>query len=391
MLKVQTGLETFLESPPQWIFDLRLGLLSNPASIDKRFRHARVLINKRIPGKLSALYSPQHGFFADRQANMVESEDTIDPLLQLPVFSLYGRTRIPTRQMFDPIDVLIIDLQDAGTRVYTFIYTMSYCMEAARRFGKKILVLDRPNPIGGEIIEGNCTAPDYTSFVGRFPIPMRHGLTIGELALLFNRHFEIGCDLEVVAMKNWTRNMYFMDTGLHWVPPSPNLPTPISAMVYPGQVLWEGTNISEGRGTAQPFEIFGAPFMDPQRLLLDTGGIDLTGAELRETAFEPTADKWKNQLCHGCQIHITNRREFRPYIAGLTLLQAVIRHHSGQFEWKSPPYEYEFKRLPIDLIIGNKKIRKQVETGESVAEITASWQSELDEFIKISREFYLYL
>jgi uncharacterized protein YbbC (DUF1343 family) len=161
-------------------------------------------------------------------------------------------------------------------------------------------------------------------------------------------------------------------------------------MVYPGQVLWEGTNISEGRGTAQPFEIFGAPFMDPQRILSDTGGIYLTGADLRETAFEPTADKWKNQLCHGCQIHITNRREFRPYIAGLTLLQAVIRHHSGQFEWKSPPYEYEFKRLPIDLIIGNKKIRKQVETGESVAEITASWQAELDEFIKISREFYLY-
>jgi uncharacterized protein YbbC (DUF1343 family) len=390
MLEVQTGLETFLESPPEWIFDHRLGLLSNPASIDKRFRHARVLINKRIPGKLSALYSPQHGFLADRQANMVESDDTIDPLLQLPVFSLYGRTRIPTRQMFDPIDVLIIDLQDAGTRVYTFIYTMSYCMEAARRFGKKILVLDRPNPIGGEIIEGNCTAPDCTSFVGRFPIPMRHGLTIGELALLFNRHFEIGCDLEVVAMKNWTRNMYFMDTGLHWVPPSPNLPTPISAMVYPGQVLWEGTNISEGRGTAQPFEIFGAPFMDPQRLLSDTGRIYLTGAELRETAFEPTADKWKNQLCRGCQIHITNRSEFRPYIAGLTLLQAVIRHHSGQFEWKSPPYEYEFKRLPIDLIIGNKKIRKQVETGESVAEITASWQAEFDEFRKISREFYLY-
>jgi len=390
MLKVQTGLETFLESPPEWIFDLRLGLLSNPASIDNRFRHARGLINKRIPGKLSALYSPQHGFLADRQANMIESEDTIDPLLQLPVFSLYGETRIPTRQMFEPIDVLIIDLQDAGTRVYTFIYTMSYCMEAARRFGKKILVLDRPNPIGGEIIEGNCTATDCTSFVGRYPIPMRHGLTIGELALLVNRQFEIGCDLEVVAMKNWTRSMYFTDTGLHWVPPSPNLPTPISTMVYPGQVLWEGTNISEVRGTAQPFEIFGAPFMDPQRFLSDTGGTDLTGAVLRETAFKPTADKWKNQLCHGYQIHITNRHEFRPYIAGLTLLQAVIRYHSGQFEWKSPPYEYEFKRLPIDLIIGNKKIRKQIETGESVVEIKASWQAELDEFRKISREFYLY-
>jgi uncharacterized protein YbbC (DUF1343 family) len=390
MRKVQTGLETFLESPPQWIFDQRLGLLCNPASIDSRLRHARLLINKRFPNNLSALYSPQHGFLADRQANMIESDDTVDPIVQLPVFSLYGKTRIPTRQMFDPIDVLIIDLQDVGTRVYTFIYTMSYCMEAATRFGKKILVLDRPNPLGGEIVEGNCTAPDCTSFVGRYPIPMRHGLTIGEIALLFNRHFEIGCDLEVVPMKYWSRNMYFMDTGLHWVCPSPNLPTPESAVVYPGQVVWEGTNISEGRGTTKPFEIFGAPFIDPQRILSDTGAISIKGAKLRETAFEPTADKWKNQLCHGCQIHITNRPEFRSYTAGLSALQAVIHHHRDRFEWQPPPYEYEFKRLPIDLIIGDKKIRKCVEKGEPVAEIKASWQGELDEFKRISREFFLY-
>ena len=390
MLKVQTGLEVFLESPLEWISDQRLGLLCNPASIDSEFRHSRLRIHQHFSGKLSALYSPQHGFLADRQANMVESDDTTDPVTQLPVFSLYGRTRIPTRQMFEPIDVLIIDLQDAGTRVYTFIYTMSYCMEAAGRYGKKILVLDRPNPIGGEIVEGNCMSPDCVSFVGRFPIPMRHGLTIGELALMFNRYFDVGCDLEVVPMKHWSRNMYFMDTGLHWIPPSPNLPTAESAMVYPGQVLWEGTNISEGRGTTKPFEIFGAPFIDPQRILSDPGSLHLPGVKLRETAFEPTADKWKNQLCHGCQIHITDRQEFRPYTAGLTLLQAVIRHHRDQFEWKPPPYEYEFKRLPIDLIIGSKKIRKSLEKGEPVADITASWQEELNEFKKISREFYLY-
>ncbi|UCH23713.1 MAG: DUF1343 domain-containing protein [Deltaproteobacteria bacterium] len=390
MTKVQTGLERFLASPPRWIFGCRLGILSNPASVDSCLRHSRVLINRRIPDKLNALYAPQHGFFADKQDNMVESDDTIDPILQLPVFSLYGRTRKPTKEMFDPIDVLIIDLQDTGTRVYTFISTMSYCLEAARRFGKKVLVLDRPNPISGEMIEGNCLAPDDASFVGRFPIPMRHGLTIGELALLFNRHFKIGCDLEVIAMRHWKRSMYYQDTGLHWIPPSPNLPTPVSSLVYPGQVLWEGTNISEGRGTAQPFEIFGAPFINPQRILSEMGESELTGAALRQTAFEPTSNKWKNRLCHGLQIHITNRREFKPYITGLRLLQAVICHHQSQFEWKPPPYEYEFERLPIDLIIGNKQIRLQVAEGGNIDEIAASWKAELDEFITISREFHLY-
>ena len=219
---------------------------------------------------------------------------------------------------------------------------------------------------------------------------MRHGLTIGELALLFNRYFEIGCDLEVVEMKNWTRKMYFMDTGLPWVPPSPNLPTPISVMVYPGQVLWEGTNISEGRGTAQPFEIFGAPFMDPQYILSETEGIYIPGAELRETAFEPTADKWKNRLCRGCQIHITNRRELRPYITGLTLLQAVIRHHRGQFEWKPPPYEYEFERLPMDLILGDTGLRTAIQQGVDILSLENSWQDDLEDFDKLRREVFLY-
>ncbi|UCH20970.1 MAG: DUF1343 domain-containing protein, partial [Deltaproteobacteria bacterium] len=232
MRSVQTGLERFLESPPKWVSGKRLGLLSNPASVNRRFYHARELICQQIPAKLTALYSPQHGFFGAKQDNMVESEDMIDPVLQLPVFSLYSHTRTPNEEMFEPIDILIIDLQDAGTRVYTFIYTMSYCLEAAKRFSKKVLVLDRPNPISGAETEGNLVAPDCNSFVGRYPIPMRHGLTLGELALLFNKHFGIECDLEVVPMKNWARAMYFQDTGLPWIPPSPNLPTPATARVY---------------------------------------------------------------------------------------------------------------------------------------------------------------
>ncbi len=260
---VKTGLEVFLDTPPPSVKGQRLGLLCNPASVDRRLVHARQRIDRTFPGQLKALYAPQHGFYAEKQDNMIESADRLDPATGLPVFSLYGDTRVPTRSMMDPIDVMLVDLQDVGTRVYTFIYTLSYCMEAARQYGKKIIVLDRPNPVGGLRVEGNLLDPDCSSFVGRYPIPMRHGLTIGELALLFNTHFGIGCDLEVVSMQGWKREMIFSQTGLPWVAPSPNLPTPASAMVYPGQVIWEGTNISEGRGTTQPFELFGAPFIAP--------------------------------------------------------------------------------------------------------------------------------
>lgn len=387
---VQTGLERFIEIPPKWIQSCRLGLLCNPASIDRNFRHARGLIDKKFPGQLKALYSPQHGFFAEKQDNMIESEDMIDPELNIPVFSLYGETRIPTKEMFDPVDVLIIDLQDVGTRVYTFIYTMSYCLEAAKNFGKKVVVLDRPNPVCGSAVEGNCLSSECKSFVGRFPIPMRYGMTMGEISLLFNNYYGTGCDLEVIAMKGWHRAMFFHDTGLPWIPPSPNLPTTISAIVYPGQVLWEGTNISEGRGTSQPFEVFGAPFIDTKKVLSDVGGGKLEGAILRYNVFEPTSNKWKGTLCRGFQIHITDPNKFNPYITSLKLLKSVCFHHKGEFEWKQPPYEYESKRLPIDLIIGDKEIRRRIEQNDNMDDIVDSWRDGLNEFIEISRKFYLY-
>lgn len=390
MTTIQTGLESFVRNPPSWAAGCRVGLLCNPASVDKHFRHARVLIDKACHGKLAALFSPQHGFFSEKQDNMVESEHMVDPGLNIPVFSLYGRTRIPTAEMFDLIDVLIIDLQDAGTRVYTFVYTMSYCMEAAKKFDKTVVILDRPNPLNGTSIEGNCLSEEHISFVGRFPIPMRHGMTIGELALLFNRHFGIGCRLEVVPMKGWTRNMYFTDTGLPWIPPSPNLPTPAAAMVYPGQVVWEGTNVSEGRGTTQPFEIFGAPFVDPGRLLEKAGPPESTGVVFRPLAFEPTSNKWKGQLCHGFQLHVVDPAKYAPYRTSLTLLQAVLAHHRKDFQWKDPPYEYEFEKRPIDLILGSRSIRRRIEALEEIEQIEADWQAELNEFKALSREYYIY-
>lgn len=390
MNTVVTGLQRWVESPGRDMRHKRLGLLCNPASVDSCLRHARELIAQRFPGRLTALYAPQHGFFAEKQDNMVESADGRDPFLGIPVFSLYGETRVPTARMFEPIDVLLVDLQDIGTRVYTFIYTMSYCLEAARKFGKKVVVLDRPNPIGGNLIEGNCLKPAMASFVGRYPLPMRHGLTIGELALLFNGEYGIGCDLTVVAMRGWQRGMVHRDTGLPWVAPSPNMPTPESALVYPGQVLWEATNVSEGRGTTQPFELFGAPFINPGKILAFIGGNRLPGATLRPVAFEPTANKWAGELCYGFQIHVTRALEYRPYAASLSLLQAVIHHHGDRFQWKPPPYEYEYRKLPIDLIVGDEKIRRDLESNKPLKDIQAAWQPGLEAFDIVSRRYHLY-
>lgn len=390
MGNVETGLDRLLEEPSKWIRGDRIGLLCNPASINSKFIHARELIDQQLPGKLVALYSPQHGFFAEKQDNMIESYDMIDPVLKIPVFSLYGKTRSLTEKMFEPIDTLIVDLQDAGTRVYTFIYTLSYCLEAAKRYHKKVIVLDRPNPISGAQIEGNCLSPDCLSFVGRYPIPMRHGLTIGELAQLFNTFYGIGCDLEIIPMKGWHRNMYFQDTGLPWVAPSPNLPTPVSTAIYPGQVLLEGTNVSEGRGTTQPFELFGAPYIDTQKILSIPAIDDLPGVQLRPVSFEPTSNKWKGEVCNGFQIHITDPHKYKPYYVALRLIQAIMRCHGEEFEWKPPPYEYEYERLPIDLLIGDKKIRRRIETFDSIDMIEESWKQDLEKFSEVSRQFHLY-
>jgi len=390
MNRVRTGLECLLAEPPAWLKGLRLGLLCNPASVDGRLRHARHLINERFPGALRALFSPQHGFFAEKQDNMIESADLTDSSLGLPVFSLYGRTRVPSREMFADIDVLLVDLQDAGTRVYTFIYTLSYCMETARASGVKVLVLDRPNPVGGEAVEGNLLRPECASFVGRFPLPMRHGLTIAEVARLFNTRFQIGCELDAVRMSGWNRSMFFADTGLPWVAPSPNLPTPASALVYPGQVLWEGTNVSEGRGTTQPFELFGAPFFDVGRMAAEIPADSLPGAILRPAVFEPTSGKWQDSACRGFQIHVTDPRRFGPYGATLRLLQASLRCHPAQFAWRPPPYEYEFEKRPIDLLIGDLIVRQRIEQMEPVQSLELTWKNELDEFEKMSRECRLY-
>jgi len=337
--QITLGLENLIIDPPDYLKSKRLGLLSNPASVDSLFNHASTLIHKNFPGQLKALFSPQHGFYAEKQDNMIESNHFMEPQLNIPVYSLYSKTRIPTREMFADIDVLLIDIQDVGTRVYTFIYTVSYCLELAAKLNKKVVILDRPNPIGGNQVEGNILSTEYTSFVGRFPIPMRHGLTIGEISLFFNKEFNLGCDLEIIPMSGWKRKMYWQDTGRAWTSPSPNLPTPLSCMVYPGQVIFEGTNISEGRGTALPFEQFGAPFLNIEKIKPRADEL-IQGAILRPVNFEPTSGKWQNKVCRGFQIHITSKEDFEPYLNSLILMQLIAQYNKADFQLKPPPYEY---------------------------------------------------
>jgi uncharacterized protein YbbC (DUF1343 family) len=387
---LQVGLERVVRDESMSFPGLRIGYLSNQASTTRKFVHGRIVLQQKYGDQLTCLFSPQHGFFSEKQDNMIESDHTLDSVTGLPIYSLYGEHRRPTAEMFEQLDVLLIDLIDVGTRVYTFLYTMAYCMEMAAQLGKKVVVLDRPNPIGGEQIEGNMLRPDCTSFVGLYPLPMRHGLTFGELALLLNQEFGIGADLEVVEMKGWKRSMLFRDTGFPWVCPSPNMPTPETALVYPGQVIWEGTNVSEGRGTTLPFEFVGAPFWQHAAILRKLAETELPGCYLRPVVFEPTSGKWMGEACCGFQIHVTNDRTFLPYRTSLALLQATILLYPEHFQYKQPPYEYEFKRLPMDLILGDREVRKQLEDDRAVREIENLWQGELQAFDLKRKKYYLY-
>ena len=387
---LQVGLETVVQDTLKGFSGERIGYLSNQASTTRQFIHGRVLLQQKFGERLTCLFSPQHGFFSEKQDNMIESDHDIDAVTGLPIYSLYGEHRKPTAEMFDQLDVLLIDLVDVGTRVYTFLYTMAYCLEAAVLFGKKVLVLDRPNPLGGERIEGNLLRAGWSSFVGLYPLPMRHGLTFGELALFINSEFNIGADLEVIAMKGWHRSMLFRDTAFPWVCPSPNMPTPETALVYPGQVIWEGTNVSEGRGTTLPFEFVGAPYWQHQPMEKALKKTQLPGCFLRQVVFEPTSGKWQGEPCFGFHIHVTDNRTFKPYRTSLAMLQAAILLYSDQFQYKKPPYEYEFDRLPIDLILGDQGIRKMLEQGEAVMDIENSWRDELYAFDQIRAKYFLY-
>ncbi len=368
----------------------RIGVVANPASVDAALVHV-VDRAAAAPGvTLAAVFGPQHGFKADLQDNMIESPHARDAARRVMVHSLYSETREPTAEMLAGLDALVIDLQDVGARIYTFVYTMANCLRAAARHGVPVYVCDRPNPIGGVAVEGPMLEPGYESFVGMFPIPMRHGMTIGELARLFNEAFGLGAKLEVVPLGGWRREMYWDQTGLPWVMPSPNMPTLDTAIVYPGAVLFEGTQMSEGRGTTRPFELLGMPGIEAEALAAGLNGLGVEGAFFRPVVFEPTFHKHAGQSCGGCQTHVTDRSRFRPVLAAVAAMGAFHRAARDRFAWREPPYEYVHDRMPIDILAGSGRLRQAVEADVPAREIAAEWLAGVEVFGAIRDRFLLY-
>lgn len=390
MSRIALGLEVLLTERKSLVRGSRVGLICNPATVDQSFRRADDLFHRHPDINLTALFGPQHGIRGETQDNMIEWEGFRDPRTGVMAYSLYGGVRKPTEEMLSDVDTLVFDVQDVGTRVYTFIYTMALAMEAAREFGKRFITLDRPNPIGGLGIEGGILERGQESFVGMYPIPMRHGMTVAELARMFNEEFGVGCDLEVVPMRGYRREFWFNDTGAPWVIPSPNMPTPDTTVVYPGTVLVEGTKISEGRGTTRPFEINGAPYADSYEVADYLNNLRLPGVYFRPHSFIPTFQKHAGTLCHGVQIHPLDREAFKPVRAGIALIKAFHDLYPDDFQWQSPPYEYVFDRAPFDVIAGTAKLREQIESGASIEEIAASWEAGEKEFAERRKPYLLY-
>ncbi|MEM7473367.1 MAG: DUF1343 domain-containing protein [Planctomycetota bacterium] len=368
MMPIQLGIDRLLQDFPNKLQGKKFGVLAHQASVTSDLHYSFDVLNAAYPGQLKALFSPQHGIWGEQQANMIETGDSLDQGRNIPVYSLYGDVRWPTEEMLAGLDCLLVDLQDAGTRVYTYLWTLSYCLEVCGKQGVEVLVLDRPNPLGGQITEGPILQKDFRSFVGRYEIPMRHGLTIGEFAAWANSAQDLGVSLDIVTTSGWSREMLWRDTGLHWIPPSPNMPTPTTALLYPGMVLLEGTNLSEGRGTTRPFEVFGAPFIEPELLAAELAKLNLPGVKILPTRFEPTFDKWKNQSCGGVAFYVSDPAALRSYELTVAALLTVKQLWPNEFRWLPPPYEYETKKMPIDILSGSEQLKTSFEASEIKAE-----------------------
>ena len=389
----RTGLDIIAAAGCRMIAGARVGLLANQASVSASFEHAREVI-PRCGAELACLFGPQHGLDGSTQANMIEWEGYTDPRLGIPVYSLYGGSRTPPPEALDGLDAVVIDLPDVGARPYTFVWTALLMLRACAGAGVPAIVLDRPNPIGGEAIEGPLLENGYRSFVGLHPLALRHGMTIGEILALIRAEEDLPVSLEVIAMQRWRRSMLFAETGLPWVPPSPNMPTPETALLYPGMVLLEGTGISEGRGTTRPFEFAGAPWIEPERFAaalsaaLSAAGIG--GAFMRPAVFRPTFDKHAGLDCGGVQVHVTDPAVFRPVACAAALIMTAAELYPRHFYWTQPPYEYEDEKAPIDIIYGGPGLREAVAARVPPARLAASWTEGECAFELRRRPFLLY-
>ena len=386
---IHTGLHRLHKKWPKMLKAARVGLLIHPASVNSRLHHAPDVFMKSKKFKLHALFGPQHGILGETQDNMVEWKDFHDRKTGLPVHSLYGKTRKPTPSMLENVDVLAVGLQDVGSRYYTFIWTMELCLQACTELDKSVVILDRPNPIGGHRTEGPVLETHFASFVGQRPLPVRHGMTIGEIARYLQQTYYPSLDLYVIPLNGWKRKMWFDQTGLPWVMPSPNVPTLDTASVYPGMCLLEATNLSEGRGTTRPFEIFGAPYIDPVQLSQGLQQYRLPGVIFRPLHFQPTFQKYAGKLCGGAQLHILDREHFRPFKTAVAILSVIQMMYPKDFTWNQPPYEYEYTKMPIDILAGTEHLRRSIERGESLRHMEKWWTWQCKEFDKKIRQHYL--
>lgn len=388
---VITGLEIILDNLPSSIKGKRVGILCHSPSITRDFEHITDVFYKRKDCKLSAIFGPQHGIHGQTQDNMIEWKSQRHPSYDIPLYSLYGEHRKPTSEMLGNIDVLLIDLQDVGARLYTYIWTVKLCMEACTEAGIPVWILDRPNPIGILPFDGPLLKKDYFTFVGGASIPLCHRMTIGEMAVWIKEKDYPDCDLNVVWMKNWKRSSLYSDTGLPWVIPSPNMPTLNSSIVYPGTVLIEALNLSEGRGTTIPFELFGAPYIDSDKLKKNLDSRKIEGCAFRIHDFIPTFHKFCGELCNGIQIHITNINIFKPVGTALEIFDAIIETtKSGSLEFKMPPYEYEYKLMPFDILSGDSGMRETLTGRKSIKAEKERWLHEIVEFRTEFRQIEMY-
>lgn len=387
---ITLGVERLLNEKIDLLRGQRVGLVCNQASVDHDFRHVADLFHQNPDIKLTTLFGPQHGIRGDVQDNMIETGHAVDRKTGLPIYSLYSETREPTEEMLHDVDTIVLDLQDVGTRIYTFVYTLANCMRAAAKLGKRVIACDRPNPIGGTKVAGVVLDPACASFVGQFPIATRHGMTVCELGRMFNEHFGIGCDLECVTMSGWARELWYDQTDGPWVLPSPNIPTVDTTVAFPATVHLEGTQMSEGRGTTKPFEFAGAPYIDAEDFAAVLGEFHFPGVYFRACGFMPTFQKHAGQACGGVQIHVTDREAFEPVVAGIAIVKSAFDMYGDDFRWKDTPYEYEYDRNPFDLISGTSKVREAIERGDSLDAIRTSWEAPLSEFGLLRKQFLLY-
>lgn len=391
MKRTILGVERLLTEKVDTLKGQRIGLVCNPASVlPDSFAHVADAFEANDGINVTAYFGPQHGIRGDVQYNMIETPHVRDTRTGKMIYSLYSETRIPTEEMCDEIDTFVVDLQDVGCRIYTYTYTMANCMIAAAKYGKKVVVCDRPNPITGVTVEGNVTETEFTSFVGQFELPTRPGMTIGEMAKMFNSHWNIGCDLEIVEMTGWRREMWFEETGLPWILPSPNIPTIDTCVVFPATVYLEGTELSEGRGTTKPFELNGAPYIDGKAWAEALKAFDFPGVKFRHAYFEPWFSEFAGETCSGVQIHVADREAFTPVIVGVAMVKTAYDMYADKFQWRQNDYEYEFGRNPMDIVCGTDKIRKQIEGGVALNEIEADWTEGLAEFKELRKPFLIY-